>query len=280
MYYRFLLLSTFLLLISCSQSSLDQPYQSKTYKEDFKEMILDEQVDNHQLYLINYAIMRDRTYIDYSVEGKTYGEILDLAKGFKNKGWPVKETLNPAQEQNILSVSVKNDGIGLMRKGQGSKMAKTLNFSANYQNNSENEVVLRSSTFIIRGPFKDHVATAAFEINCLIPPKEKLEADFIIDAKKISPAFTYKAKPYPAYLMIDSLLTNATIEIGGHTLTKNTRFFETCDLDGSRIEVDSTFSYRKEFEALNPGMDGVLKEVKLGDAHFQLKEIEDPIFIE
>ena len=138
------------------EALLDRPFNPEKYKVDLTRLLKDTSISNADALLINYAVIRNRPYYNYSIQGKTYGEILHMAKGFKEKGLPIEEIFEPvAEKQELLSLKVFNEGSGLVRKkGSKSRLKKMLNFSCEYTNTSDQDVVLSNSTFQIRGPLK------------------------------------------------------------------------------------------------------------------------------
>jgi len=98
--------STF--FMSCEKSVLDKPFNPILYKTEFGQFFKDPTISNKDAFLINYSIIRQRDYLGYEVEGKTYGEILDMAKAFNKNGMPINETYDDEEFQDDLEVSISN----------------------------------------------------------------------------------------------------------------------------------------------------------------------------
>ncbi|MDG2418928.1 MAG: hypothetical protein P8M17_08055, partial [Saprospiraceae bacterium] len=98
--------STF--IMSCDKSVLDKPFNPILYKTAFTQFLKDENISNKDAFLINYSIIRQREYLGYEIENKSYGEILEMARVFNQNGIPVKETYDETEYEDDLEVTVSN----------------------------------------------------------------------------------------------------------------------------------------------------------------------------
>lgn len=89
-----------LTLFSCS-SSLDKKYNEETAKEDFK--LVTEEVSYEEANLITSEMVR-AVLKGESIEGKTYGEILDSAKEFKKA-----EELAQKEAEELAAKTLKEE---------------------------------------------------------------------------------------------------------------------------------------------------------------------------
>jgi len=157
---NFIPLITLIFFLSCgSGSMLDKSFTYEYYEKlDYKKLLIAEDVSENDLFLIHYTIVRQRDYFNYTVEGKTYREILEMAKGFEKDGFPVEIKMNDNGQQDLIQVAAVPEGEGFARKGSNSKsILKTFNFKCSFDNPNKEEIVLLNSSFIINGPFGDHV---------------------------------------------------------------------------------------------------------------------------
>lgn len=238
--------STF--LMSCETSVLDKPFNPILYKTEFTQFFSDENISNHDAFLINYSIIRQRDYLGYQVEGKTYGEILQMAKGFNQLGIPVKETYDGAETQDILEVKISHIKSTFLNKSKTSTAkVKNLKFKVSYKNVSDKDVALNLATFIINGPFKQHLMTAGYETNCKIVAGETMVVNYVVNSKKIRDNLFYGKTNKIRRLMIDDIIDNTEIKIGGLILDKSTKHYEECFIEDLVVEPFQLSNYKEMY---------------------------------
>lgn len=121
----FFCLPLFAILSSCQfKTALDDTFNLSTYQRDYVKLQGLEDITLDDLHLLNYAIVRQRDYYNYQIEGKTYGEILEMARSFRENGLPVKEQYNRNGAQDILVLTPQSEGMGMVRKGETSRLKK------------------------------------------------------------------------------------------------------------------------------------------------------------
>ena len=163
-------LGIFLVFFACgSGTMLDQPFQQQSYDEDLLFMLKKEQLNSEEVFELVYAIVRQREYYNYEIAGKTYGEILVMAQTFRQQGLPVEQVLNRNGEQELVTATIVNEGPAYIRKeGSKSRLEKKLKFSAEFNNRSNADVILSSTTFLMEGPFQDYLGQLAYSLNLFI----------------------------------------------------------------------------------------------------------------
>lgn len=282
---RLLLLPTLLLLtLSACQFNtvLDDTFDLTTYERDYVKLQGVDGVNLYDLFLLNYAILRQRDYYNYQIEGKTYGEILEMARSFQKIGMPVKETYNRNGEQDLLILDPAAEGMGMVRKGKSSRLKKVLNFSCSFENPTDQDLVIASATFLLKGPFNDHLSTVSYELNCIVNQGQKIDILFVADATNITRNLLYN-RPFKApYIDIDNLLNNMEVEVGGATVEQQTANFEDCMHYNARIEPHKAMDYQEAFaekEWLEKDANGHVSALKLGDTHFEIEYSDEPVNI-
>lgn len=242
--------STF--LMSCEKSVLDKPFNPILYKTEFAQFFKDENISNKDAFLINYAIIRQRDYLGYQIEGKTYGEILEMAKAYHQNGMPVNETYDEMEYQDALEVTISNIKSTFLNKSETSTAkVKNLKFKATYKNISDKDVALNLATFIINGPFKQHLMTAGYETNCKILAGEKMVVNYVVNSKKIRDNLFYGKKSKIKRLMIDDIIDNIEIQLGGLTFDNNTKYYEECFIEDLVVEPFQLSKYKEMYPDKN-----------------------------
>ncbi|MFK8105343.1 MAG: hypothetical protein AB8G15_22715 [Saprospiraceae bacterium] len=270
----------FLLVAACGESSeLDRVFKPGTYKKEYQILFRSPEVSGNDLFLINYVIMRHQDHFSYEIEGKTYRELLAMAKKFEQEGMSVEEVYQQNGEQTTVQQSIINDGAGSIRRANDArKIIRALLFTCEYENTSKSDIVLLSSSFLINGPFKSRITTAGYEVNCVLKAGEKTKVNFAVSGKTISDNLKFKANNYTEYLMVDSLFQNIEIEVAGNTIQKDTRFFGICNFK-TRLEPFQSYKMGED-EALaqrkTKKADGTTK-IDWGAAHYLPKEQKEPI---
>ncbi|MEO1516440.1 MAG: hypothetical protein AAFV95_15555 [Bacteroidota bacterium] len=274
--------SIVLLLAACQSSSLDKTYDPNLYKAHYKMMVGDEQVGPQEVFLINYAIARHRDYLGYSIEGKSYGDILEMARGFQQNGLGIAEEYQQNGQAEGIEVKVFNEGQGLVRKSpNSSRMLKILKFECTYTNSTDKDMALESSSFILKGPFGQHLSTVGYELNCLIPAGQSLKAYYLLDGREIRKTLNFGRKKPNTYLGIEILFPSIDIVPSGNSVTtENAELYNDCLFDGRRAEPFAVYDYSEQFEKDNPSLSqksGKAEKINYGNAHFILEESDEPL---
>lgn len=276
--YLTFIFSTF--LMSCDKSVLDKPFNPILYKTEFTQFFTDQNISNYDAFLINYSIIRQRDYLGYDVEGKTYGEILQMAKGFTQLGIPVKETYDEAESQNALEVKISDIKSTFLNKSETSTAKiKNLKFKVTYKNVSDNDVALNVATFIINGPFKQHLMTAGYETNCKIVAGETMVVNYVVNSKKIRNNLFYAKSNKIKRLMIDDIIDNMQIKVGGLILDKSTKYYEECFIEDLVVEPFQLSNYREMYpdKNFNAQMVNGVQTVHRGERSFKKEDTDKAI---
>ena len=270
----FILLSL-VFLYSCGNSALDHTFDPERYALDIDIIQRQGKISLSDLVLLNYVVLRQNDYFNYSIEGKTYQEILELAKTLNKEGMPYEEVFDIKEDNTNLLTKFTNEGTGAIRQKEGSKrLIKVMKFKGEFTNTTDKDLVLLNSTILLKGPFKKHITSAGYELNCLISPGNTLKVDFILDAKNIQRNILFFEHYKTPQFFIDSLITNSSLSLAGNTITTNTEFFETCVFDGQRVEPFKYYEYQEDFDKEKQIMREGGKTVRFeyGDPHFTIKE--------
>lgn len=250
-----ILFSTFIFstfLMSCDKSVLDKPFNPLLYKTEFTQFFSDENITNNDAFLINYSIIRQRDYLEYEVEGKTYREILQMAKGFNQLGIPVKEIYDEVETQDALEVKISHIKSTFLNKSETSTAKiKNLKFKVTYKNVSDKDVALNLATFIINGPFKQHLMTAGYETNCKILAGETMVVNYVVNSKKIRTNLFYGKTNKIKRLMIDDIIKNLDIQVGGLVIDKKSKYYEECFIEDLVVEPFQLSNYKEMYPDKN-----------------------------
>lgn len=268
-----------LIWTACSNySPLNKEYRDKYYKNDFIELLKMDELSDEERLLIDYAIVRQRDYFNYEVEGKSFNEILTLAKDFSQKGLPTQWQIDKNGEQDYLTIDIANEGTTYIRKSpNSSRLLKKLRFNCLYTNSTDKDLVLQNSSFLVKGPFQDHLTTIGYELNCLIKAGGSMQVNFIADAKNIRNNLLHDSHRPRVFFSMDSLLNNLIIESGGHSIVTKTEFYKECNHGNTRIAPFIAFDYKEDLEILNEGRPQTGAPVQLGNAHYIIEEEDQPI---
>lgn len=235
-------------LWSC-QSPLDRNYIPGRYEVDYKNLVGAEVVTDHEMFLINYAILRATPYNDYSVEGKTFAEILQIGKDKEANGLNINYEFQADGKEEPFDCTLRNDGLGQVRIGESSRLKKALNFNCVFENKSNKEIFLENSTFQFYGPFKDHLSSAMYKIDVLFKPGEKKSINFYADAKNISNNIKHLADERMTITRIDDILLLSEIKFTGSTFASKTpSLVAVRDFDKGRFPPTKSYSYYKELK--------------------------------
>ncbi|MEM9919603.1 MAG: hypothetical protein AAF990_16010 [Bacteroidota bacterium] len=273
----------FLVLSACQPSSyLDQIYNEGAYKNQYKGLVGDESISPQEVFLINYAIVRQRPFYGYELTDKSFREILELAKGFEKNGMGVANEFTFNGQEDFLDMKITNEGIGMVRKkNSDSKMLKILKFECVFQNKSDQDVALESCSFLLKDPFGQHLTTLGYEINCQIEAGESLKAFFLVEGRHLRNNLNFGSPRQIPYLGIEILFPTIEIVSGGNTVvTSNTSAYNLCNFDGQRAEPFEQYSYRERFGKDNPGLsenNDKVEKINFGNAHFIIEDDDQPI---
>ena len=238
--------------MSCEKSVLDKPFNPILYKTEFAQFFKDENITNKDAFLINYSILRQRDYLGYEIEGKTYGEILQMAKAYNQNGMPINETYDEVESQDDLEVTISSIKSTFLNKSETSTAkVKNLKFKVTYKNVSDKDVALNLATFIINGPFKQHLMTAGYETNCKILAGEEMVVNYVVSSKKIRDNLFYGKTSKIKRLMIDDIIDNTEIQLGGLTVDKNSKFYEECFIEDLVVEPFQLSNYKEMYPDKN-----------------------------
>ncbi|MEM9822986.1 MAG: hypothetical protein AAF985_18040, partial [Bacteroidota bacterium] len=195
-------------------------------------------------------------------------------------GLPIKEVFEKVElPSDKIEVSFFNEGAGLIRKEKSSRLKKILKFNGVFTNLTNEEIALLNATIAVFGPFKKHLTSAGFDINCTIRKGESLPINFLIDAASIKAYLFHNIEYDTESLMMDDLLSRIELDLHGLSLEKKTKYFEPCQIgNAARRSPFRTYDYQKDFpvDALKKE-NGKTVEIHFGPAHFPAEESDEPI---
>lgn len=245
----FFSVAIFSVLASCSSSTLDKPFEAQFHDGYYQKLFQEKEVSPNELFLINYGVIRQRDYYNYEVEGKTYREILEQSKQFAEQGLPIKTEYADYEKVEGLSITTENDGSSTMRPEEGSsRLVKVFRFNATYENTSDQDMALLSSTFLIKGPFQEHITTVAYEINCLLEAGAKVPMGFLVEAKAIRNNILYASNYETKQVDLETLLYNLEIEAAGQEVSSETAYFNDCIRSEARRVPFKVIDYEKDMK--------------------------------
>jgi len=252
---------------------LDKSFSYEYYEKlDYKKLLAEADVSENDLFLIHYTIIRQRDYFNYTVEGKTYREILEMAKGFEKDGFPVEIKMNDNGQQDLIQIAAAAEGVGFAKKGSNSKrILKTFNFKCSFDNPKKEEVVLLNSSFIVKGPFGDYITTVNYEINCILQGAKSTDASFLVPGKTIQKNLLFEGSPFITQVRIDhlDLLNKLTVHPSGLSTKSEGRYFNDCFFNAARVEPHTIVDYKKDLKDKswkNKSSDGTYT-LDLGNMH-------------
>jgi hypothetical protein len=259
-----------ILSFSCSTSILDKKFAYQFYENHYyKELLVSPEVSESDLFLINYCVIRQRDYFNYTIEDKTFREILEMAKTYQKNGFPVDFKLENNGAQDKIKQEITLEGIGHARKGTSKTVLKTLNFSCKFNNPTNKDVVLLNSSFIINGPFGDHLTTVNYEINCILKANSSVTVPCIVPGKTIQQNILFEGNPLIFRLGIDDILTQLQVVPSGLSYQDQGKYFKECFYNAARIEPHNIMLYSKalkdkDWKVLSP--DGTYS-LNMGNMH-------------
>ncbi|MFK7935666.1 MAG: hypothetical protein AB8G22_19285 [Saprospiraceae bacterium] len=254
-------LSLILLFTACSSSVLNKEYSEITYKNAYKNLFADKELAKADAVLINYAILREGE----NLEGKTFGEIKQLAEKYRNDGRPEAIGFNTNSPSTKIVASTENEGMGLVRDPNNEKrMTKKIKFSCTYSNPTDKLMAIENTTFVMRGPLKDHITTVAYEVNCKVAAGEELTVFFVADSRNIRDNLMHNAYTKQTNIMFDEWAGNISIQASGiGTTAQSARSFSDCLNDGARREPFFTLKFSD------------LKDARMGGKTYYDQEMSD-----
>jgi len=231
-----------IVFIFCScHSAIDRPFIAERYDQDLHQLGLEELVSNQEMFLINHVVLRERPYLDYDLKGKTYAEILAMGKDMSTNGMKIKSEFPAVEMPSNLSVKISNEGAGY------NDQKKVLKFSAVFQNTGNKDLALQDASFLIYGPFQDHITTAAYEINTKIKKGESQTLFFLVDAKNMRENMLYGRPFSMGRLFMDDIIIQADIQLGSATVTsRNVNNYDKLNAKSEYMVADKEFSYPRE----------------------------------
>ena len=242
MYFRIFVLAACALFCSCN-SALDSTYHPDFYEQNLQQMGLEKIVSNQEMFYINHVVVRERSYLDYTLTGKSYTDILAMGKNMAANGMKVKSQFPAVQLPKDLKVTIKNEGSGYHEN------KKVLKFSVLFGNTGKKDLALKDATFLVYGPFQDHIATVAYEINTKIKKGDKQKLFFLVDAKTMRENILFGRDFSMSRLFMDDIIIEAAIELGGASITtSNTNNFDKLNTKEEYMVADKEFSYPRELK--------------------------------
>jgi hypothetical protein len=239
----------FFLLVSCSSSSLDETFNPNLYNGYYQKILKNKEASISDLFLMNYAVLRQRDYYDYTVEDKTYSEIIAQAKMFSQQGLPVEYVYETPTAPTGISLDIGVEGSSTIRpKLNGSRLIRVARFSVGFENTTDQDIALLNASFIVKGPFQDYITTAGYEVNCKVEAGETLRIGFFIDARVIRDNIVYGQHYEVDQIDMETLLAGLTIELGGLSINKSTTYFDRCIDTEARREPFRTISFAEDLE--------------------------------
>lgn len=270
----FLIFISLVFFTSCQHSILDKQFYADYYEADYTQFITDPEVSNDEAFLINYTIMRQREYFGYDLKEKTYGELLALGKEFEKNGIKVNQTYDGKDVFKTIKPKITFQEISYIEKANNAKRkAKYLKFSCLFENISAQNQAINTITFVVNGPFGQHLMTAGYEINCKLVPGEKQTLHFIVNAKQMRNNLFFEKPHKLRRTLIDDIIRKAKIEITGISIDKDSKFYDECLMSGYVLEPFKLSNYKEMYP------DGIKMEtvkgiptIHRGPASFQPEE--------
>jgi hypothetical protein len=282
----FLIFLLFSILNACQllqSDPLDKPFEITKYRKHLGQLMEKEAITENDYFLMNYAIIRQRPFFNYDLKGQTYGDVLAFAKKAEQEGLGIPTTFNENGEQDVIEVKVTPEEGGLVRVGESKRMFKALKFSAFFKNTTNKDIALMTTSFVINGPFKEHITTVGYEVNCKVPKGTQLEIGFLVDARDLRKNILYQGNVEADFLMVDNLLNEIQAVPSGLSYTAETAFYDECLFGGTRLSPKNVFLYNERLGDMDWNKkDGSGKTVELhyGNAHFLPENKDEPISID
>lgn len=281
--FKYLVVAVLAIFIAsaCEQGSiLDSKFNIDVYNKMVSlKLYNSKEIDHHDCFLLNYTIKRQKPLYGYEVKGKTYREILEMAREFQANGIPVKTTFNYNGKTPKLTQMIRDvEPSTAYKKGSKKKLKKTLNFSCKYTNTSNSEIALQTSTFQVYGPFNDHVCSLGYESNCLMRPKESITINYIVDVKELVNNLRFQEVYYVNSMGLDDFINSVDIVPSGNSITTKAYGYDKCKFGGSRIPPFKIWDYFNDVDVqkiARKNEQGQVVELLLGDAHYIINDQQE-----
>ena len=239
----FFFISCVLLFFSCDHHILDKPFYPVSYEADFQELARTPNVNQEDLFFLNYSITRHRDYFDYEIKGVSYLELIKQARELKEDGIGVIQKFDDVTMPEGLETEITDIKMAVLpRKNRPSRKVKNLKFSCSFINTTTEDIAINYATFIINGPFGHHLMTAGYETNCKIPARSTQRVHFVMEAKKIRTNLFFEKSNDIKRLMFDDLFDKFKVEVGGIQTDPDPSNYSSCF---SNIGVIEPFEYSK-----------------------------------
>lgn len=237
-----------LLVLSSCQTPLDRNYFPGRFEEDTKDILINEAATDHEMFLINYAIVKHRDHSNYEIKNQSFASILDQAKKFESTGMGVVYEFDGKVDEKGLSSKLKNEGIGNKRVGNTSVLRKGLLFSCVYENNTDSDIFLEKSNFQVFGPFQDHLTSLCYQINYYIKKGEKKKINFFADGQNIQNNIKFGMAPTVRTTRIDEVMMLSSIQNVGNKFYPKTFKDVNLNPEEGRFQAIKAFSYEKDLK--------------------------------
>jgi hypothetical protein len=164
----------------------------------------------------------------------------------------VEETYDEAETQDALEVTISNLKSTFLNKSENStRKVKNLKFKCTYKNISDQDVALNLATFIINGPFKQHLMTAGYETNCKILAGETMVVNYVVNSKKIRDNLFHGKTNTIERLMINDIIDNMEIKVGGLKIDESTKYYKECFIEDLVVEPFQLSNYKEMYPDKN-----------------------------
>ena len=232
---------------SCS-GPLDRNYFPGRLEADTKDILMQDAASDHEMFLINYALVKHRDYMNYEIEGQSFSNILENAKRFEKEGMDITYEFAADEGTEGLNVKTKNEGIGNKRVGSTSVLKKGLLFSCTFENTTGEDIFLENSTFQIYGPFKDHLTSVAYKIDFYIKKGEKKKINFFADGQNIQNNVKFGMDPTLRNTRIDEILMLSEVRnVSNKFYPKAYKDMNVDPVEG-RFQASKSFLYERDLK--------------------------------
>ena len=266
---------------ACSKTEiLDMNFNLDSYNKIVSTKLFNsDEIDQYDWFLLNYTIKRQKAAYGYAIEGKTYREILEIGRELQETGLPVQTTFNFNGQNDAITQIIKDiESSMTYKKGHSKVYKKTLTFRCRYTNTSDRQIALQTSTFQVFGPFKDHITSLGYEVNCLMKPQESITINYIVDAKEIINNLRWEENYYVKTMGADDFLNSIDIRPSGNTSITKTHGYEKCKHGNTNIAPFKIWDYFKDVDTkkcMRINENGRVVELLLGDAHYIINDAQE-----
>ncbi len=246
--FRFLGFTIILLSLTTCQSPLERNYFPGRLEADTKNILLAEAASDHEMFLINYAIVRHRDYSPYEVKDQSFSSILSNAKKFEQEGLNIIYEFETTKQEEELKMKIKNEGIGHKRVGSTSVLRKGLKFSCEFENTTGKDIFLDNSTFQIYGPFKDHLTSLNYKFNHYIKKGEKKKLNLFADGQNIQNNVKFGMAANVGNTRIDEIMMLSEIRCVHNNFYAKPYRNVNLDPEEGRFQASKSFSYDNDLK--------------------------------